>query len=766
MSRKPDKNTDGPIPRPSLVQSDGRSLHVDFDNFTDRLIVARNAGVILQKGSRARVLNDFSFTGYRCAHIASFGPGEEAEMRLVCAWDAPEARNNTVLEFLYRPVNNKPVDLVNWPIIHCATRGGLPGKFERQYVDDPVWGADALPDEIRINPEEMDRLKEYEYDQKTIEQMQESSGPERPVSIELRSNGLARNGTYRVDVIAGNGNCPGVIESLPQDEWIRFILHRQRGQVHLFAGRDSQEQFIGTYPDQLPNGNLYQIRLGNPGEPTARGSGFWDVVRLGRPLRRGKSVAPPESPIKNVGIPAPRPPRTISVNSEKQLFIDNWAVEEQQNINRTFHRPTKHPDNPIIKADRPWEHALYLLGGVEKQRNGTHRIWYHAADPTPGNRKNAATCMATSPDGIHWDKPSLGLYEVHGTRENNIVILEQGSYSIILNPNDPRPEFRYKAHCRWIGTKGWISPDGLHWTPTGVLSNQSLDASSFHYDPVRDLYIGTIKMSIGNRRHRGYTESKDFIRWSDTYLMCQQDALDAPRDEIYAMQIWRYESLYLATTKIFHVATTDTCDIHLSVSHNAQHWQRPFRLTDGPLFTSHEEQELDYSNPHTQPLIPGGEPGSWDYGNLDVATTPPIRHGDQLYFYYSGRSNSHSRNVNKGAKHTPGAIGLATLRVDGFVSADSGAAGGTILTRPLRIQGKHLYVNANAKDGEVCVEILDGRRKAIDGFSTKDCRPIRSDRVKVQCRWKPGSDLSQLQGKTVRLRFHIRNASLYAFWSQ
>ena len=32
------------------------------------------------------------------------------------------------------------------------------------------------------------------------------------------------------------------------------------------------------------------------------------------------------------------------------------------------------------------------------------------------------TCYAESPDGIHWVKPNLGLYEVMGSRENNVVL--------------------------------------------------------------------------------------------------------------------------------------------------------------------------------------------------------------------------------------------------------------------------------------------------------------------------------------------------------
>ena len=36
-------------------------------------------------------------------------------------------------------------------------------------------------------------------------------------------------------------------------------------------------------------------------------------------------------------------------------------------------------------------------------------MWYHAADPTPEDRKHSHRCLAESVDGIHWDKPVAAL---------------------------------------------------------------------------------------------------------------------------------------------------------------------------------------------------------------------------------------------------------------------------------------------------------------------------------------------------------------------
>ena len=733
----------------SAVRSDGSTLRVDFENVADTLITARNAGVIIDYQTRAQILNDFAFEGRRCAQIAASAPGEEAQVRLIRAWDAPAARDRGVLEFVYRPVLEEPVRLVNWPVIRCFDPGRAPGPFELKYLNDPVYGADALvADGV--------------------------AGQLRPVAIGLCAHGRASDGTYSINVAAEDGVHKRVLADLPQAAWTRFILHRRHKAVHLFAGPPEQERFVGTYPDMLPGEEIYMILLGNPEDPDAKGSGYWDCVRLGRPLSARRKLAPPEGPIRNVGEIIPPPPRELKLGREKHLLIDDWSVAETRNIRRTFHRPVKHAGNPLIVCDRPWEPlALYLLGGVERLKDGRYRMWYNAADPTPENRKNVHTCLATSDDGIHWTKPNLGIHEYKGSMGNNIVIKNAGPSTVFMNPNDPRPDFRYLAKIRHQGTQGWTSADGLHWTNHGVILPQSLDASDCQWDPVRKKYIASIKLGYKGRRYRGYAESDDFLNWTDTCLMMDIDELDVSGDEIYRMPIFRHEGLYLGFCKIYHARTSDTCDIHLAVSHNCKHWERPYRGPGtggrGPEFRHlAPDRRPPTADPHTQPFIPTGSPGSWDFGNNDSPGTGPVRAGNDLLFYYGGRPCTHSGKDHRGRKWKGkcGAIGLATLRLDGFVSADADASGGWVLTKPLKLDGSNLYLNADAKGGALKAEVLDTRLRPIEPFTLANARAIRSDAVRKKCWWKGAPELSALKRRTVRFRFHLTGASLYAFWCE
>ena len=57
-----------------------------------------------------------------------------------------------------------------------------------------------------------------------------------------------------------------------------------------------------------------------------------------------------------------------------------------------------------------------------------------------------------------------------------------------------------------------------------------------------------------------------------------------------------------------------------------------------------------------------------------MAAPPPIRHGDELWFYYTGIKPY--AYVTSG-QPDQGGICLAKLRLDGFLSLDAGDAAGT-----------------------------------------------------------------------------------------
>lgn len=473
----------------------------------------------------------------------------------------------------------------------------------------------------------------------------------------------------------------------------------------------------------------------------------------------------------------------VSIGSERQLFVDDYLIGSSTNLRRVIHPVTKYTRNPILVADRPWEGQYTLLYGtvIRDEEEGIWKMWYstmnHFRYPQNLFTESTYLCYATSLDGITWEKPVLGIIDYRGHKENNIVfqahhVPELGisgildAVSILKDNHDPDPSRRYKMmiwHHNQRQTNGnWkynltdpfpmghyvaFSADGLHWKelPTPVFPyNPVRDTMATMWDPRTKKYIAFVKQQVEGKRTRWISESDDFLSWSTPVLMLKHDEKDPPAAELYHNNGFPYEDMYLGLLTIFHPEpkTNIYLDLQLISSRDGRKWERVGDRT---------------------PFIPVGRRDiDWDFGFNNPSSGAPIRVGNELWFYYSGRSYRHpvdgqSREPNKGA------IGLAKLRLDGFVSMDAGNREGTLTTRPLLFRNSTLYLNADALKGEVRVEILSEEGRAHAGFSRADCDVLQSDSVRQKVTWRGDSNLTQLAGKRVRLKFYLRNASLYSF---
>lgn len=89
--------------------------------------------------------------------------------------------------------------------------------------------------------------------------------------------------------------------------------------------------------------------------------------------------------------------------------------------------------------------------------------------------------------------------------------------------------------------------------------------------------------------------------------------------------------------------------------------------------------------------------------------------------------------------------------------------GGELTTRPLVFKGRESILNfSTSAVGSIRVELQDEGGQAVRGFALSDCPEIYGDAIEDVVKWKSGSDVSALAGRTVRLRFVMKDADLYA----
>jgi hypothetical protein len=108
-----------------------------------------------------------------------------------------------------------------------------------------------------------------------------------------------------------------------------------------------------------------------------------------------------------------------------------------------------------------------------------------------------------------------------------------------------------------------------------------------------------------------------------------------------------------------------------------------------------------------------------------------------------------------------GAICLAVLRRDGFMSLEAGEREGLLLTQPFLLPDGELHLNVDASKGLALVEVCDERGGALTGFEASE--PVRSDQPDAVARW-PRQSLRELAGKKVCLRIRLSRARLFSYW--
>jgi hypothetical protein len=518
----------------------------------------------------------------------------------------------------------------------------------------------------------------------------------------------------------------------------------------------------------------------------------------------GGGSAVRQSPVATAaegGTPVSTP--VTDIGGRRQFWFNaQGLVAESTNLKVVQRQPAKHPANPLVVADKPWEGRVIQLYSSDVHYDpaaGQWQMWYE------GHPAGVLLCTAFSKDGLKWSKPSLGLQEWKGSKENNIIL--QSGYtdahcaSIVRAPNEKDPARRYKLYY-WVGPEWFeshikpmglkpdevadvrakikayprnghyvaFSPDGIHFTPR-------LEAPALACPPVSDFNTTLFDESSGryrsyhkidrkkpgweeSRRCMSMAESDDGVTFKPSVPVLdptpEDDAwaksLGGKRAEFYGMHVWPHEGFYLGLVWIFRVTKGN--------AEFGRGWDDGYNIP----YLIYSPDGIDWKRmPEREPFIPTGPAGSFESGSVYSSGDHPVVIGDEVRFYYFGVNYTHGCTEPINSPKLTSGFGLATLGRDRYVAWQGGAAGGTLSTKPLKFAGRELHLNLESKGGETRVELLGADGKALVGFTAEDCDPISADSFDQVVKWRGSSDVSALAGKEIRVRFALRQSALYTW---
>ncbi len=446
------------------------------------------------------------------------------------------------------------------------------------------------------------------------------------------------------------------------------------------------------------------------------------------------------------------------IGSRRELFVDKYLIEKLEGVELRLHHPVK---SPRAKSPLPVHHMKTVIPDGDM-----FHAYYRGTDPSFTGEKHTGHAgetlhYATSIDGIEWELPNLGLHEIGGTRENNVILANQPPFLTNFMPFldrrpgvDPAERFKTLAGYPGAGDKrgtndpgrglfAFVSPDGLHWTkkkeaiPFRSEWRHAFDSPNVSlWSEAEQLYVCYFRTWTEPDRLRSISRStsKDFETWSDPVAMKP----NLPGEHLYTngtQAYFRAPHIYIALPTRYVKGRGDA----------PEYDKKDVNATD-ILFMSSRAGSQKYDRLFTEAFIrPGMDPESWrNRSNYVALNLVPLNKREMSIYHRNGER--------------------FVLRTDGFISAHAGSKTGELMTKPIIFSGGKLQINLSTSAvGGVRVELQDDQGIPIPGFSLYDSVIAYGDAIDMDVSWKGKKKLSSLAGKTVRVRFEMKECDLYSY---
>ena len=474
-----------------------------------------------------------------------------------------------------------------------------------------------------------------------------------------------------------------------------------------------------------------------------------------------------------------RAEEAVLLKNRRELFVDGFLVQETKAVDYRLGVPLS--AGTALKLDRPWEGrwGAYVSVISDGQK---FQMYYRGGSGATNN--GDLTCYAESGDGINWSRPTLGLFAVNGSKDNNVVlpmgeptwathnfsafydarpgVPESERYKAVGGGAGNNPKLKFSGLVR--GLYRFTSADGKNWRRLPgepLFTDFALDSQNIltwlPEEKCFAIYLRTwtgdkkgVKFDYTSVRTIARSVSRDFVTWSEPERMTFDQG---PVEDLYTnatQPYFRAPQILIAMPFRFvpdrQVLAAETFKKY---EINSTMWKG---VSDAIFMSSRGGTR--YDRKFLESFVrPGIDPSSWaarsnmpGYGVIQTGAN------EMSFFIVRGYSSNESR------------IDRMTLRLDGFASLHAGYAEGFAKTKPVMLDGTRLSVNlSTSARGHAKVVLLDDRGSEIPGFGAADAVELVGDAIDITAAWKPARHLSELKGRAVQIKFLLRDADLYSF---
>lgn len=463
--------------------------------------------------------------------------------------------------------------------------------------------------------------------------------------------------------------------------------------------------------------------------------------------------------------------QVLNISTRRELFVDRLLICELKGTRLKLQEP-KHAEIAIdydTEVEGYSEHPSSFYTTILNDHD-TCRMYYRGGSDS----ERSITCYAESQDGIHWIKPNLNLFEVHGSKHNNVIGFQNAPQfcPFVDNRPDVLPSERYKANALHtnksdnVGLFGYYSGDGIHWSKLqdepivpNVLLNHFDSQNVMFWSNVEQQYVLYARHMVGGKRSTARATSENFVDWTEPVLMTYSDTgTTTPSAHLYTNQTnpyFRAPHIYVSMPgRIFFnrrsLSPDETKRNVMAVDTEAGDAND---CSDGVFLTTRAGTNT-YDFIFKESFVrPGIGAANWttrnNYPALGLVQTGP----DEMSIYVQ-------RHYAQMTSH----LERMTMRLDGFASLNADYNGGEMVTRPIIFDGSELEINySTSAAGSIRIEIQDQYGSVLPGYSIENSIEMIGDEIEKIAVWQSESDLSNLAGIPIRLRFVMRDSDVYSF---